>query len=116
MTPSGFNDLDRTIHEGARLAVMSILAASDEVSFRELRDALGLTDGNLGAHLKTLEAAGFVKVRRVQGEGRPTSFAALTPQGRAAFAGYLRMLESIIGPARKAAPKETPGRLSIAPG
>jgi DNA-binding MarR family transcriptional regulator len=116
MSTAGFQDLDRTIHEGARLAIMSMLAGADEVSFVDLRGDLGLTDGNLGAHLKTLEAAGFIKARRIHGDGRPTSYVSLTARGRASFNEYLRLLESIIGPARGTAPRRKTGRVGLEPG
>ena len=49
-----FLQLDRVIHEKGRLAIMSALAASPELSFTELRDMLDMTDGNLTTHIRTL--------------------------------------------------------------
>ena len=117
MTDAKFKNLDRTIHEGARLAIMSALAGAKEISFRELQDALELTDGNLGAHLKTLETAGHVAVRRAQESGRrgrPTSYVSLTAEGRRAFASYVALLEEILAPALSAKGAKKRG-LGLAP-
>ena len=100
----GFKDLDRTIHEGARLAILSSLAGAEELTFTELKEALDLTDGNLGAHLKTLEAKKLVQTHREEGGGgRPATFVSLTNKGRTSLAEYLELLERIIAPARDAA-------------
>ncbi len=50
VNPEPFLQLDRVIHEKGRLAIMSMLAASPELSFTELRDTLEMTDGNLTTH------------------------------------------------------------------
>ena len=55
MNPQSFLQLDRIIHEKGRLAIMSMLAAAPELSFTEMRDALGMTDGNLTTHIRTLQ-------------------------------------------------------------
>ena len=57
MNPEPFLQLDRVIHEKGRLAIMSMLAASAELSFIEMRDALGMTDGNITTHIRTLQEA-----------------------------------------------------------
>ena len=64
MNPEPFLQLDRVIHEKGRLAIMSMLAASPELSFTELRDALSMTDGNLTSHMRTLQEAGYVAVSK----------------------------------------------------
>ena len=60
MNPEAFLQLDRVIHEKGRLAIMSMLAASPELSFTEMRDSLKMTDGNLTTHIRTLQEAGYV--------------------------------------------------------
>ena len=112
---AGFRDLDRTIHEGARLSIMASLSTSAEMSFRELRDTLDFTDGNLGAHLKTLEAAGLIKTRKQTENGRTISNVSLSAKGRRAFEEYLGALEQIIDPARKAGAARR-RRAGLAPG
>ncbi|HEU4753479.1 MAG TPA: transcriptional regulator, partial [Armatimonadota bacterium] len=56
--------LDRVIHEKGRLAIMSLLAASEQLSFTELKELTGMTDGNLSVHMRTLEESGYVAVSK----------------------------------------------------
>ena len=97
MNPEPFLQLDRVIHEKGRLAIMSLLAASPQLSFTELRDTLGMTDGNITAHVRTLHEAGYVSVTKAFQQGRPLTTYALTPQGRKAFGTYIDLLEQIVG-------------------
>ncbi|MEW6303103.1 MAG: transcriptional regulator [Verrucomicrobiota bacterium] len=101
MNPEPFLQLDRVIHEKGRMAIMSLLAASPELSFTELRDTLGMTDGNLTTHIRTLQQAGYVAVTKSFHEKRPLTTCTLTPQGRKAFADYIQLLEQIIQQTRK---------------
>ncbi|MCL4178582.1 MAG: transcriptional regulator [Verrucomicrobia bacterium] len=100
MNPEPFLQLDRVIHEKGRLAMMSMLAASPRLSFTELRDALAMTDGNITAHARTLQEAGYIAVTKVFQAGRPLTTFSLTESGRAAFAGYVRLLERIVDQTR----------------
>jgi DNA-binding transcriptional ArsR family regulator len=94
--------LDRVIHERARLAIVSALAAEKEMSFPELKVATGLTDGNLSVQLKTLEIAGYVALRKSEEGGRKSRTAArLTGGGRRAFTAYLAALDRVLGKWRK---------------
>jgi predicted ArsR family transcriptional regulator len=94
--PELFLQLDRVIHEKGRLAIMSMLAASPNLSFTELRDALEMTDGNLTAHTRTLQESGYLAVTKVFQGGRPLTTFALTDVGRAAFGRYIDLLEQIL--------------------
>ncbi len=96
MNPEPFLQLDRVIHEKGRLAIMSMLAASPELSFTELRDALEMTDGNLTSHMRTLQEAGYVSVSKPSEHNRPLTTSALTPAGKKAFANYVNLLEQIV--------------------
>jgi DNA-binding transcriptional ArsR family regulator len=90
--------LDRVIHERARLAIVSALAATKELSFAELKDATGLTDGNLSVQLRTLEVAGYVALEKSEAGGRKSRTGArLTGQGRRAFTSYLATLDKVLG-------------------
>jgi len=91
-----FLQLDRVIHEKGRLAIMSMLAASPELSFTELRNALSMTDGNLTTHIRTLQEEGFVAVSKSYANNRPLTTCSLTPGGRKAFASYIDLLEQIV--------------------
>jgi DNA-binding HxlR family transcriptional regulator len=93
---AAFEKLDRVIHEKGRLAIMSLLAASESRSFRELKEALGMTDGNLSVHMRTLEEGGYVSVSKSFVNRKPRTEYALTPYGREAFQDYIRTLEEIV--------------------
>ena len=96
MNPQAFLEIDRVIHEKGRLAIMSMLAASAELSFTELREALEMTDGNLTTHIRTLQEAGYVSVTKSFHNKRPLTTCALTPQGKKAFSSYINLLERIV--------------------
>lgn len=94
-------ELDRLIHERVRLGIVSALAVNGSLSFTELRDLLGTTDGNLSAHARRLEDAGYVVCTK-SFEGRtPKTEYALTPTGRRELNGYLDHMEAIIEATRE---------------
>jgi len=96
VNPEPFLQLDRVIHEKGRLAIMSMLAASNELSFTEMRDALNMTDGNLTTHIRTLQEAGYVSITKSFHNNRPLTTCSMTNTGRKAFTGYINLLEKII--------------------
>jgi DNA-binding MarR family transcriptional regulator len=96
VNPQAFLQLDRVIHEKGRLAIMSMLAASPELSFTELRDSLKMTDGNLTTHIRTLQEAGYVSVTKSFQNNRPLTTCSLTSDGKKAFTNYINLLEQII--------------------
>jgi len=75
---------------------MSMLAASPQLSFTELRDTLKMTDGNLTTHIRTLQQAGYVSVTKSFQNNRPLTTCALTATGKKAFVNYINLLESIV--------------------
>ena len=96
MNPEPFLLLDRIIHERGRLAIMSLLAASPQLSFTEMRDTLSMTDGNLSVHIRTLQEAGYIAVTKAYRQRKPQTTCALTPNGKQAFAQYIDLLEQIV--------------------
>jgi DNA-binding transcriptional ArsR family regulator len=92
--------LDALIHERVRLGILSALAAADRLSFIQLRDALGVTDGNLSVHARKLEDAGYLECQKRFDRRIPRTEYRLSTKGRAAFASYLFQLESVIRTAR----------------
>jgi DNA-binding MarR family transcriptional regulator len=96
VNPEPFLQLDRVIHEKGRLAIMSMLAASPELSFTEMRDALNMTDGNLTTHIRTLQEVGYLSVTKSFHNNRPLTTCALTAPGKKAFANYINLLEQIL--------------------
>jgi DNA-binding transcriptional ArsR family regulator len=96
VNPEPFLKLDRVIHEKGRMAIMSLLAATSELSFTEIRETLGMTDGNLSVHLRTLQEAGYIMVTKTFRNRKPLTTCSLTAEGRLAFAGYINLLEQIV--------------------
>ena len=92
--------LDAVIHERTRLGIVSALAANERLSFVELKSLLGATDGNVSAHARKLEDAGYVTAHK-RFEGRvPRTEYALTSAGRTALDRYLEHMEAVIRVAR----------------
>jgi DNA-binding transcriptional ArsR family regulator len=84
----GLLDIDRVIHEPARLAIVAVLAACQSADFVYLRHATGMTQGNLSAHLSKLEEAGYVTIEKRFQAKVPNTLCSLTDDGRAAFGKY----------------------------
>ena len=99
MAAEATGGLDPVIHAPARLRIMAALAAGPAgtlLEFKRLRALLGLTDGNLGAHLATLEGAGFVAVTKDFVGRRPRTRLAMTAEGRTAYAAHVAALRAIL--------------------
>jgi DNA-binding MarR family transcriptional regulator len=90
------DELDPMLHERGRLAIVSVLAANDSIIFTELRDDLGMTDGNLSVHLQKLEEKGYVTTTKQFVGRRPQTTCRLTKMGRQAFTKYLEHLQAIV--------------------
>jgi DNA-binding MarR family transcriptional regulator len=91
-------EIDRIIHAPARLRIMSALIAlapQSQLDFRALGKALDLTDGNLGAHLQTLEEAGYIKVEKSFVDRKPRTHLSVTSKGRARFEEHVAALREI---------------------
>ena len=94
-------ELDRLIHERARLGIISALAVNDSLSFNDLKRLLKTTDGNLSVHARKLEEAGYVSCHKFF-EGRiPRTEYRLITAGRRALDQYLRDMEAVIRLARE---------------
>ena len=81
----------------ARLGVISVLVSRRDATFTDLKDLLGLTQGNLTVHLKKLEEGGYVTVTKEFVDRKPRTTLAITPEGRGAFLLHLEKLNSIMG-------------------
>jgi DNA-binding MarR family transcriptional regulator len=93
------DELDPVIHQPARLQIMSALCQlkdCNRVDFSYLKEHLKLTDGNLGAHLSTLEARGYIAVEKTFVARRPKTFLEATSSGRQAFAQHVAALQAIL--------------------
>jgi DNA-binding MarR family transcriptional regulator len=89
-------DLDETIHQPTRLAIVATLAHAERVDFAFLRDTLALGDSNLSRQLTALEAAGYVRIDKVFERKRPRTWLSLTPHGRAAFDAHVAALRRLL--------------------
>ena len=92
-------ELNETIHQPVRMRIMAALVtleAGNEVDFSYLRDLLQVTDGNLGAHLRKLEEAGFIAVNKVFVERKPRTYVSTTAEGRRVFQEHVAALEAIL--------------------
>ncbi len=97
--PEGFRamaDVNRLIHEPARLIVMTILYTVESVDFLYLLRETGLTKGNLGSHLAKLEEAGYVQIEKTYRGKVPQTICSLTDAGRAAFREYRERLKQAV--------------------
>jgi DNA-binding transcriptional ArsR family regulator len=100
--PARAASLDRLVHDRTRLAIVSALAVNTSLSFIELRDLTGTSDGNLSVHARRLEDAGYVTcTKRFDGRTPRTEFA-LTVAGRRALERYLDHMEAVIRHTRRA--------------
>ncbi len=91
--------LNETIHQPVRLRIMAALVtleAGNEVDFTYLRHLLDVTDGNLGAHLRKLEEAGYISVNKTFVERKPRTYITATIEGRKVFQEHVAALESIL--------------------
>ena len=92
-------NLNETIHQPVRLRIMAALVAleaGNEVDFSYLRDLLEVTDGNLGAHLRKLEEAGYIAVNKTFVERKPRTFITATDLGRKVFQEHVVALQLIL--------------------
>jgi DNA-binding MarR family transcriptional regulator len=94
-------NLDRVIHERTRLAIISALAVSDSLTFRELKQLLGASDGNLSVHARKLEDAGYIACAKSFANRLPKTEYRLTASGRRALEKYLDHMEALIRATRE---------------
>lgn len=95
--------LDDAVHQRVRLAVMTTLCGGLEVEFANLRNTLGLTDGNLGRHLALLADRGYISINRTRTGRRWRSWVRLTPAGESALAAEALVLREVLAAIEDAA-------------
>lgn len=88
--------IDDTVHQRARLGIMAIVCEADEADFQTIRSTLELTAGNLSQHLRVLEEAKLVSVRKAIQGRRPRTSVRATPKGRKAYTSEIRALKALI--------------------
>ena len=92
-------EIDAVIHQPVRLKIMAALKAlpsHEQIEFVRLRKLVDATEGNLGAHIQTLEQAGYIAVEKDFADNKPRTRVKLTKQGRRAFEDYVAYLKDLI--------------------
>lgn len=89
-------EIDKTVHEPARLMILSMLNVVDSADFTFLLNQTSLTRGNFSTHMKKLEDAGFVAVTKEFVDNKPLTTYAITPVGRQALSNYRQQMEKIL--------------------
>lgn len=89
-------ELDKVLHEPARLAVMGCLYVVEEADFVFLQSQTGMTGGNLSSHLRKLDAAGYLEIEKGFNGSRPQTMLRLSKGGRSAFAEHIARLRGFL--------------------
>ena len=90
-------DLDTILHQPVRTRLVAFLYARGEATFTELKKELGVTDGNLDAHVKKLVAASYIRVQKSNDKSqRVQTIYKLSSKGKAAFENYLETLKRVL--------------------
>ena len=92
----GFDQLNKAFDSRVRLGVMSILVVSEWVKYGDLKEKLGLTDGNLASHISALEKIKYIEVRKQFVGKRPQTTYKVTHAGRKAFEAHIDGLEALL--------------------
>jgi DNA-binding HxlR family transcriptional regulator len=104
-----YDGLERTLHEKARLGIVtSLMARPEGLLFGELKELCTLTDGNLNRHLKVLEDDQVVEVWKGYRHKRPQTLVRITPAGRQRFLDYVSVLERVVSDAARVAAMPQP--------
>lgn len=88
--------LNKLFENRVRLGIMSVLTVNDTYDFNSLKDALGVTDGNLASHLKALEENNLIKVNKQFIGRKPNTSYSVTENGASLFRNHIKALEDII--------------------
>jgi len=89
-------DIDRVVHEPARLMILALLYVVESADFLFLMRQTGLTGGNLSSHMSRLEAAGYIDIQKEFVGKKPHTMLRLTDEGRAAFREYRQSMKQVL--------------------
>lgn len=89
-------NLNKSFDNRVRLGIMAVLVVNDWVEFKQLKDTLGVTDGNLASHISSLEKKEFIEVRKMFVGKKPQTSYRVTMVGRKAFQEHLDALEALL--------------------
>ena len=87
---------DEIVHAPNRLQICAMLAAADRVEFATVRDSLGVADSVVSKHVRVLQEAGYVSIRKATVASRVRTSLALTARGRRAYAGHVAALHALV--------------------
>ena len=90
-----YSHLDKLLEHRSRLAICSLLAKYEQISFRRFKELLAETDGNLGAQLRKLEDTGYITVSKGHEDRKPISWYAITDKGRDALLTHIKALKGL---------------------
>ena len=93
-----YTDLDPLLHSQLRLAIISMLVASDKVEFTHIQSETKSAAGNISIQIKKLEDAGYIKVEKTFKNNYPNTILSITDQGIKAFESYVNNLKKYINP------------------
>ncbi len=90
------NELDKAFENRVRLGIMSALVVNDFLDFNALKELLGVTDGNLASHMKSLEKSGYVNFRKEFLNRKPNTKYFATDTGKEAFRKHINAIEQLL--------------------
>jgi len=93
----GFNQLNKAFESRVRLGVMSILMVNDWVNYKDMKETLDFTDGNLASHISSLEKLEYFEVRKQFIGKKPLTSYSATKLGKLEFKKHIDGLESLLG-------------------
>ncbi len=91
------NNINKAFDHRIRLGIMSVLMVNESADFKELKELLGATDGNLASHTKALEKEEYISVNKTFIGRKPNTSYRATRKGKAAFKKHIEALEKLIG-------------------
>ena len=106
MTDFDHAAIDEILHSRVRLAIVAFLAGAKSADFAAVREATKTTDGNASVHLRKLEDAGYIAMRKHFVARRPQTLYSLTARGRQALLDYVAHLEALLSPVGDGEPFE----------
>ena len=89
-------DLDKAFESRIRLGIMSALYINKYLNYKELRELLSVTDGNLATHLKSLEIKGYIRYKKEFLDRKPNTKYSATPAGKKAFNKHIKAIEKLL--------------------
>ena len=95
-----YNDLDPLLHSQLRLAIISMLVASERVEFTYIQSETRAAAGNISIQIKKLEDAGYIKVEKSFKNNYPNTLLSITDKGIKAFESYVNSLKEYLNPGK----------------